>query len=532
MHQKVNQAHDGKGQSKMELKVFKDTIAAYGGRWEARLELPVETEILIPDYLPAVFKIVKCRIEPVLLQNRITGGRWQSEGYLRCTVYYQSDEPGCHLYRTEQKFAFEKAVELPAGRYMEGPAQVWGETEYCNCRAVSEHRIDLRGAYILFGAVLAAKECELLTSLADCGIEQRTRELQGMHRIAVEEKTLTAETELPLPDAEEESVLDIAGTFTLGSAALQTGQADIQGTLQAQICYQPAGTEKLTVRQTEIPVQQTVELPGVAEEDRCIAWGEVIACTLSAAEGTGEADLALTWKLHVEVWHEVRCTVVADAYSTLCQTQTVQTSCKLLHPAAELNGQVEVVIEDDLPDADLTVAGCFVTLGAAVPTDAGRDGEKTVCLSGKGTAHVLCADPRGELTCYDKTFTWKPEGDWTGTAADTCVCMGACVTRVSSSKNGARLRVELTVQCTGLLLQAECGEALCDVELGEEYAAGSDGPALHLYYARQGERVFDIAKRYHARCRDLAAANHLEADGVAPQELTTENACLLIPAAL
>ena len=44
----------------MELKVFKDTIASYGGRWETRLELPVETEILIPDYLPAVFKIVKC----------------------------------------------------------------------------------------------------------------------------------------------------------------------------------------------------------------------------------------------------------------------------------------------------------------------------------------------------------------------------------------------------------------------------------------------------------------------------------------
>ncbi len=48
----------------MELKVFKDTIASYGGRWETRLELPVETEILIPDYLPAVFKIVKCLITP------------------------------------------------------------------------------------------------------------------------------------------------------------------------------------------------------------------------------------------------------------------------------------------------------------------------------------------------------------------------------------------------------------------------------------------------------------------------------------
>ena len=106
----------------MELKVFKDTIASYGGRWETRLELPVETELLIPDYLPAVFKIVKCLITPVVLQNRVTGNRWQTEGYLRCTVYYQSEEPGARLLRTEQKFAFEKSVELPAGQYAEGPA--------------------------------------------------------------------------------------------------------------------------------------------------------------------------------------------------------------------------------------------------------------------------------------------------------------------------------------------------------------------------------------------------------------------------
>ena len=84
----------------MELKVFNNTITAYGGRWETRLELPVETEILIPDYLPAVFKIVKCLIEPVVMHNDLTGSRWQGDGYLRCTVFYQSDEPGARVWRT------------------------------------------------------------------------------------------------------------------------------------------------------------------------------------------------------------------------------------------------------------------------------------------------------------------------------------------------------------------------------------------------------------------------------------------------
>ena len=45
------------------------------GRWETRQELPVETEILIPDYLPAVFKIVKCFVSCVVLQKQFSAGR-------------------------------------------------------------------------------------------------------------------------------------------------------------------------------------------------------------------------------------------------------------------------------------------------------------------------------------------------------------------------------------------------------------------------------------------------------------------------
>jgi hypothetical protein len=92
------------------------------GRWETRQELPVETEILIPDYLPAVFKIVKCLLEPVIMQNSVADRRWQCSGYLRCTVYYQSDEAGTRLYRTEQKYAFEKTIDLPEGNYPAPPA--------------------------------------------------------------------------------------------------------------------------------------------------------------------------------------------------------------------------------------------------------------------------------------------------------------------------------------------------------------------------------------------------------------------------
>ena len=91
-----------------------------------------------------------------------------------------------------------------------------------------------------------------------------------------------------------------------------------------------------------------------------------------------------------------------------------------------------------------------------------------------------------------------------------------------------RKRNEYAIFC--FTKKTQSFDALCGVELGEAYD-DSDSPALYIYYAQQGERIFDIAKRYHARARDLAAANHLESSE--PTRETTANAaCLLIPAAL
>ena len=217
-----------------------------------------------------MFKIVKCLIEPVVMHNELVGARWQGDGYLRCTVYYQSDENGARLWRTEQKFSFEKSVELPAGRYAPGPARLWGEVEYCNCRAVSEHRIDLRGAYTLCVAALQMEERELLTSLADCGIEQRAQTLCGVIPVAAVEKACTAETTFRCPARGKPSWTSAAATCP--GCTVQTGQVSCQGILRLEAVWRAEGEEELSVRQKELPVRQTVEMDGAAE-GTCAAAG-------------------------------------------------------------------------------------------------------------------------------------------------------------------------------------------------------------------------------------------------------------------
>ena len=171
----------------MEPKIFRDTLPQAGTSCTVKAELPLETEILISDYLPPVFKLVKCFAKPVVLQKQLQPGRLTLEGYLRCTVFYQGED-GAGLCQTEQKLPFTKQLEVPEFSFTSWMAMVEGQTEYLNCRAVNPHRIEVRGAYGLVVTIHTQDKQELITALADGGIEQKLQTLNGVRSTAVLEK--------------------------------------------------------------------------------------------------------------------------------------------------------------------------------------------------------------------------------------------------------------------------------------------------------------------------------------------------------
>lgn len=106
----------------MELKIFRDALPAAGTNCTLKAELPLETEILISDYLPPVFKLVKCFVRPVVLQKRLQPGKLQLEGYLRCVVYYQGED-GAGLCQTEQKLPLQSCWTCRSSSSRHGPCR-------------------------------------------------------------------------------------------------------------------------------------------------------------------------------------------------------------------------------------------------------------------------------------------------------------------------------------------------------------------------------------------------------------------------
>ena len=349
----------------MELKVFRDVLPAAGADCTAKAELPLETELLISDYLPPVQRIVKCFAQPVVLQKQLAPGRLTLEGYLRCTVYYQGEE-GAGLCQTEQKLPFTKTLELPSFGATAWTACVEGQTEYLNCRAVNSRRIEVRGAYGLVVSVHAQLSTEVITALSEGGIEQKLTTLGGVRRAATLEKLVTIEGALTFPKPPA-AILDITGTAEVRELKRMQGKAVAKGTLRALCAWRAEGDAALLSQTAELPFHQIVDVEGLSEDCQCLCTlapvGFAAAEGETAEDGSASTTLTATALLRLSGWRPYQLQCVADAFSTRFAVEVTPQTLATEGLLCTLDETTALRGSGPLPDAGAHILACFASFG-------------------------------------------------------------------------------------------------------------------------------------------------------------------------
>ena len=496
--------------------MYKDTVTASQDICDTKLELPVETEILIPDYLPQVFKIVKCFLIPVVLQKQVLTGRLTAEGYLRCVVYYQAEEDGT-LCQTEQKIPFTKQVELPTGDFGEASVQVTGETEYVNCRALSGRRIDVRGAFELHVLVAAQVGGDLITALAGEGVQQKMVTLSGAKLVGSAEKLMTAQETVNFAQ-QPAAVLSIQPCGVVEETKLLSGKAVLKGAVQADILCRAADGALFHTMQ-DVPFNEILDLDGADESCQACAWADPTGCTIAQEEGeNGAVNLSVTVMLSVRVWRETEYVAVADAFSTQDEMELTEGTVAL-EQAAVLEEDVDAQASGQMPDQSAKLLDALATpLTLQLVEEEGH-----TVLRGRAVAHVLCGNAAGEIDCYDKTCEYTVPGIYEGTPADWIALCTAQVAGVTASQQGSEITAGVALKVKGLLMRRAGAQVLTGAVCLQPRTREEDGVALRIYFAQGGEALFDIAKRYAAPPEAIAAANDLAG------EVLEEPRQLLIP---
>ena len=500
----------------MEAKIFRDTVENAVKLCDTKTEVALETELMIPDYLPQVFKIVKCFIEPVILQKQPSAGRLTLEGYLRCVVFYQAEQEQ-KLCTTEQKVPFSKTIDLPEHHANWISVTAAGEMEYLNCRAVNQRRIDIRGACVLSVRVFAQEDCNAVTALSDAGLEQKLETVEAMQQVAVCDKMVTAEENVKF-DQPPETILQIVGDTVIQEVKLIQGKAVIKGEIRTKILYTTTAMEIITLEKP-VSFSQILDLEGVDESCQWSGWGEVTGCALMAGNAeTGEV-LSATAMIHLQIFRMAQRSIVVDAFSTQYETALEKDTFYTSQPVCKLDESIEVGCTGQLPDEGAQIISCMATVCPPEIAPA----EKGVLIRGRAVAHIICLNSLGELECYDRACEYQIDKDWQFAPEQMDLAANGVLVSVEAEKDGTQANAKLTIHVSGLLSRRVPMTMLTGVECKEPFAPDENGVALRIYYASAGEDVFNIAQKYHASPSAILQAAGLE------QMVLEQSARLLIP---
>ena len=485
----------------MDLKVFKDTFTSLGCRWEGRAEIPIDTELLIPDYLPPVFKVVKCMFYLVVLQKGIAGSRLRLEGYLRCTVLYQSEEQG--LCQTEQKIPFEKMLELPQAEFSASRVSVSGSAEYSNCRAVNQRRMEVRGAYIVQAELCPTRECELVSSLAGGGVEQLQSRFGLLRNLSNLDKLMTNEETVHLPE-DLGCVIEISGYGEVEECRLLGGKAVVKGRTEVQLVYTRREHENIENLSVTVPFNQILDFESINESSLCSAVVETVGCSLNAEQE--EESVTVASLLRLSVYEQAEGCAVQDAFSTQYETQTEYETLVCAQLADRISLQLACTGQILLPEPDAVYIGCFTAAG---PLHIQTKGDKAVG-EGMVTLNLIYKNSMGEYMCTEQELAYCLPQDYPGPGEQYSFDGGVQVCGVQCRQNGNEVQAEVRLQANGLLMRACSHKLLAKIECGEEWPQAKE-IALRIYFAHAGEQVFEIAKRYHACAAAVQQCNGLEA---------------------
>ena len=467
-----------------------------------------EQAAALPDYYPPVMRVVRAEGHPYIGEIREHDGVVTVGGEVELTLLYQTeDEKGLCSYRTTT--AFSQSFSLPES--CDGTPDAYVGRCEVTCRLSSARRVTFKADLPVYLAVGGEKELSgpapqedmlyLVKSVEGCcGLGCVSRRFHVSERGDCDR----------LPAA----ALETCAQAVVTEVSAAGGKTLVKGELTVRTLYVTREDEVGTVRYV-FPLSQLLDLPFGEKIDTDVVF-RVGGIEVEAGESLDGNKGRFTYEIDLSViacaTETRRYDLIGDAFSTthVCDLAREQTDLAAL--VDRLRGSTDV----DLPLPEDPEDGMVIDAKASIATLSGKVEGGKLQIEGECAVALLCMEDSGRIHSCELTVPLK--------------------TAVPCAKSG---RVEIhgcvwsaLLMPDGLRITLRYEAALRQDQSCERVTTAAPDPSRPLppqkrypvtvYFADQGELLWDIAKRYRIAPERICKCNSLEGD------IITEKRRLLI----
>lgn len=475
-------------------------------------EQQIESDVTLPDYFPDIVRVIKCTLKANIAGVTSGGNRITADGNAVISVLYMCENGKIHCF--EQKIPFSKSVETPKADNCACIASA--KTQYVNCRVISQRRIDIRGSIGIDFKAYERCEKKIVCSCDDKNIQLRTRSgnVSNLKDCVSRQFSVNETVEIGASQGNIGQIVRCNATAVLDSTKLVMGKILIKGELKVKAVYLTEGDCAIEKIENSMPISQIVE--AATSEDctdfvtLCVPSVEVHAKTDSSG-ALRLIDVSAVIGANISIYQNDGIQYATDAYSTEYETQCQKDSVEIKSISEKFSdtylckGSVEISSGGIKSVEDIC---CNAIIGTTSVT------ENEIVLSGKAEISFLALNSENELQSFDREidFCYKRAIAGSENSSASCYITPTGIDYILSADNKLDVRIETEI--SGMIFSVTKKQVISEISCEENKKKKKRSAALTIYFAQQGEELWDIARRYNTRVELIRSENNITSDCV------------------
>ncbi len=503
---------------------FSETI------YEGQAEQGVELDYILPDYCPEIFKILCCRLTPKIMSYNLVGdSKLSLDGSVEIKMLYLTEGSDA-IHCIEQHYTYSKSVEIGKSAVPDGEdvfIKLTPHADYCNCRAVSSRRVDIRGAVSTKIRITAIKDYSM-PRLPE-NIQIRKKELLCCANITCAEKQFSVREEIETGAQGLDCIIRSSATPKISDVRVIADKVVVKGTITVNAAYgiseaESHGCHKTEQMSADIPLSQIVDINELSDNCSCSAEIDILSCELSCSTDSGLIGCNIGAICRVTCRDDKTIQLPIDAFSTEYETDLSMGQIRLTGACSQIIKQLAVKTQLTSECGTIeSVLDCNAEIYNLSCTYKPQIG---LVLTGLIGTQVLCRTSEGQVCCIEKQESFECNASTDAFSEGTSITFNAiCTDADYSIKADGALDVNAKIELDAVLCRNESHSVLEGITIHEDRPVPRNNDhAIKIFYPDGNDCCWSIAKQYKACVDSIMEEN----------ELADENAVLtgmvIIPA--
>lgn len=469
-----------------------------------------DVDLTLPDYCPDIEKILKCTLTPKIQTKTLSGGQLQIDGICVVNVIYvESIKKTIRCCEQSVNFSQNFSVKDTP----DNPVIITKtKSEYINCRALSPRRLVMHGAFSLYVKVKAASKTMIYSS-DDPTLESLKKKVSCSNLKSLCQEQFNVCEEVSVADKPAvESIIRSSVDVSLTDAKAVTGKLMINGEVNFKLLYL-TDVESGEIGKIDyiLPFNQIIDCDGIDEKTINNVECHVMSYDIRLKNDMLSEKPAIVVDIMLSVTEEG---FIPEEEDITVDSYSVKFASKPQFEQISITNEVAPLAENHMEKMSVKVDDGKISKILDIFTDGITceqiNNDNNLKAGGKINICILALNEENIPVIIERTCDYEHQFNQTSDF-DTIKNIEPHISSISY-----RLADDNTVEVRCELKICACAEktdklkAVSGMELYEEKPIKSDNCALTLYFAKQGESLWNIAKAHNTRLDLLISENSAE----------------------